>query len=155
MVYKYLIFLQGLSVALAHDAIQVINQGLHNELCSSLNGSNTLPADRDMMLNCIKQVTTCIPFLWNLVWIHLVKLVKLSLLFIGITLLVLLQPLSYPLFLSHAASHVVIFQQVNFIGLTGPVQFDERGKRTEIALDILNLRNNSFQKVRKDISANL
>lgn len=58
MVCKYLIFLQGLSVSLAYDAIQVINQALHKELCSSLNGSNSLPADREVMFNCMKKVTT-------------------------------------------------------------------------------------------------
>jgi len=32
-------------------------------------------------------------------------------------------------------------------GLTGPIHFDEYGTRTEIELEILNLRNNSFTKV--------
>ncbi|XP_078384274.1 glutamate receptor ionotropic, kainate 3-like isoform X2 [Oculina patagonica] len=82
---------KGLTVALAYDAIQVINQALHKEVCSSLNGSSSLPADRDVMFNCMKKV--------------------------------------------------------KFKGLTGPVQFDESGKRTEIALDVLNLRNNSFQRI--------
>ena len=39
--------------------------------------------------------------------------------------------------------------QVNWQnGMTGPVQFTEDGYRKEIHLEILNLRNNSFQKVR-------
>ena len=38
--------------------------------------------------------------------------------------------------------------QVNWQnGMTGPVQFTEDGYRKEIHLEILNLRNNSFQKV--------
>ena len=32
-------------------------------------------------------------------------------------------------------------------GKTGKVQFDENGNRKEINLDILNLQNNSFQRV--------
>ena len=36
-------------------------------------------------------------------------------------------------------------------GLTGPIKFDENGKRTGIELEILNLRNNSFKKVRSKI----
>ena len=41
------------------------------------------------------------------------------------------------------------YKQVHLDGLTGPVQFDEHGKRSEIELEILNLRNNSFEKVSK------
>ena len=33
-------------------------------------------------------------------------------------------------------------------GLTGPIKFDENGKRKGIELEILNLRNNSFKEVR-------
>ena len=36
-------------------------------------------------------------------------------------------------------------------GLTGPIKFDENGKRKGIELEILNLRNNSFKKVRSKI----
>ena len=32
-------------------------------------------------------------------------------------------------------------------GLTGPIHFDEYGTRTDIKLEILNLRNNFFKKV--------
>ena len=34
-------------------------------------------------------------------------------------------------------------------GSTGPIKFDENGKRKGIQLEILNLRNNSFKKVRR------
>ena len=37
-------------------------------------------------------------------------------------------------------------------GSTGPIKFDENGKRKGIELEILNLRNNSFRKVRSKIS---
>ena len=36
-------------------------------------------------------------------------------------------------------------------GLTGPVQFDQSGRRTEIELEIMNLRNNSFQGVSNEL----
>ena len=36
-------------------------------------------------------------------------------------------------------------------GLTGPIKFDENGKRKGIELEILNLRNNSFKKVRRKV----
>ena len=39
------------------------------------------------------------------------------------------------------------YRQVNFSGLTGPIQFNEDGKRIEMELEIFNLRNNSFTKV--------
>lgn len=39
-------------------------------------------------------------------------------------------------------------KKVNLDGLTGPVQFSENGMRRNIELDVLNLRNNSFTKVR-------
>ena len=42
------------------------------------------------------------------------------------------------------SSHI---QQVNIDGITGPVKFDDDGKRTAVELEILNLRNNSFVKV--------
>ncbi|XP_078382291.1 glutamate receptor 2-like [Oculina patagonica] len=38
-------------------------------------------------------------------------------------------------------------KKVNLDGLTGPIQFNENGKRKEIELEILNLRNNSFKKI--------
>ena len=34
-------------------------------------------------------------------------------------------------------------------GSTGPIKFDENGKRKGIELEILNRRNNSFKKVRR------
>ena len=41
-----------------------------------------------------------------------------------------------------------ISNQVKFNGMTGSVQFDDSGKRTDVTLEILNLQNGSFQKVR-------
>ena len=38
-------------------------------------------------------------------------------------------------------------EQVHLDGITGPVQFDEYGKRKEIDLEVLNLRNNFFERV--------
>lgn len=38
-------------------------------------------------------------------------------------------------------------KQVNLDGLSGPIQFNEYGKRKGIELEILNLRNNYFKKV--------
>ena len=37
--------------------------------------------------------------------------------------------------------------QVYLYGITGEVKFDENGRRNGIHLEILNLRNNSFEKV--------
>ena len=37
--------------------------------------------------------------------------------------------------------------KVDIAGISGPVQFDENGRRIVSRLDILNLRNNSFKKV--------
>lgn len=37
--------------------------------------------------------------------------------------------------------------QVGMEGLTGPVHFDDYGKRRGINLEIINLRGNSFTKV--------
>ncbi len=39
------------------------------------------------------------------------------------------------------------YEQVYLDGLTGPVQFNEYGRRREIELEVLNLRNNSFERV--------
>ena len=36
-------------------------------------------------------------------------------------------------------------------GVTGPVQFDEHGRRRVVAMDILNLRNNSFKVVSNQV----
>ena len=44
-----------------------------------------------------------------------------------------------------------IYQQVNFDGVTGPVRFNKDGKRAGVRLEILNLRNDSFRKVRTKI----
>ncbi|XP_068704921.1 glutamate receptor 2-like [Montipora foliosa] len=38
-------------------------------------------------------------------------------------------------------------KKVNIDGITGPVKFDDDGKRTAVELEILNLRNNSFVKI--------
>ena len=38
--------------------------------------------------------------------------------------------------------------QVNINGFTGPIKFDDNGIRKGIGMEILNLRNNSFKKVR-------
>ena len=38
-------------------------------------------------------------------------------------------------------------RQVNFDGITGSVRFNEDGERAEVQLEILNLRNDSFQQV--------
>ncbi|XP_068737746.1 glutamate receptor 4-like isoform X2 [Montipora capricornis] len=38
-------------------------------------------------------------------------------------------------------------KKVNIDGVTGPVKFDDDGKRTAVELEILNLRNNSFVKI--------
>ncbi|CAH3162263.1 unnamed protein product, partial [Pocillopora meandrina] len=38
-------------------------------------------------------------------------------------------------------------RKVTFNGMTGSVQFDNRGRRTDVSLEILNLRNDSFQKI--------
>ena len=46
---------------------------------------------------------------------------------------------------------VFVLKQVKFEGFTGSVQFDDSGKRTQISLEILNLRNSSFQKVRNTV----
>ena len=40
-----------------------------------------------------------------------------------------------------------VCEQVNLDGATGNIEFNEKGKRTGVELDILNLRNNSFVKV--------
>lgn len=40
-----------------------------------------------------------------------------------------------------------VFKQVSLDGLTGPVKFNENGKRRKIELEILNLRNNLFKSV--------
>ena len=37
--------------------------------------------------------------------------------------------------------------KVDIAGITGPVQFDEKGRRIVSRLDILNLRNDTFKKV--------
>lgn len=37
--------------------------------------------------------------------------------------------------------------QVNFDGITGSVRFSEDGERAAVELEILNLRNDSFQQV--------
>ncbi|KAL9962101.1 hypothetical protein ACROYT_G031173 [Oculina patagonica] len=39
------------------------------------------------------------------------------------------------------------YEQVYLDGLTGPVQFNEYGRRREIELEVLNLRNNSFERI--------
>ena len=39
------------------------------------------------------------------------------------------------------------YKQVQLDGLTGPVRFNKNGRRITTEFDILNLRNNSFQKV--------
>ena len=44
-----------------------------------------------------------------------------------------------------------IYQQVNFDGVTGPVRFNKDGKRAGVRLEILNLRSDSFRKVRTKI----
>ena len=44
-------------------------------------------------------------------------------------------------------SHLPHRWQVNLDGLTGPINFNEYGKRKGVDLEILNLRNNSFKKV--------
>ena len=41
----------------------------------------------------------------------------------------------------------LIFQQVHLEGVTGNVQFDKDGKRNGFEMEVLNLRNNSFEKV--------
>ena len=46
------------------------------------------------------------------------------------------------------------FLKVDIAGITGPVQFDENGRRIVSRLDILNLRNNSFKKVSSKKSVN-
>ena len=38
-------------------------------------------------------------------------------------------------------------RQVNFDGITGSVRFSEDGERVAVQLEILNLRNDSFQQV--------
>ena len=38
-------------------------------------------------------------------------------------------------------------RQVNFDGITGSVRFNEDGERAAVQLEILNLRNDSFQQV--------
>lgn len=42
---------------------------------------------------------------------------------------------------------LLFFKQASLDGLTGPLHFSEDGARTNIEMDILNLRNNSFKKV--------
>ena len=42
---------------------------------------------------------------------------------------------------------LLFFKQASLDGLTGPLHFSEDGARIKIELDILNLRNNSFNKV--------
>ena len=44
----------------------------------------------------------------------------------------------------------VYYKQVYLDGITGPVQFNEDGKRREIELEVLNLRNNKFEKVSRN-----
>lgn len=51
-----------------------------------------------------------------------------------------------------ACTKTVILSQVKLNGSTGPIHFNEYGKRKGIELEILNLRNNSFQKVSNDVS---
>ena len=38
-------------------------------------------------------------------------------------------------------------RQVNFYGMTGSVRFSEDGERAGVQLEILNLRNDSFEQV--------
>ena len=38
-------------------------------------------------------------------------------------------------------------RQVNFDGITGSVRFSEDGERAAVQLEIMNLRNDSFQQV--------
>ena len=45
--------------------------------------------------------------------------------------------------------------QVSLDGVTGHVQFDGDGRRRGIELEILNLRNNSFERVRMQITCSL
>lgn len=39
------------------------------------------------------------------------------------------------------------YPQVVLDGITGPIKFNDDGKRTGVELEILNLRNNFFKKV--------
>ena len=57
----------------------------------------------------------------------------------------------FPWLVISAVCLVFVFNQVKFEGFTGSVQFDDSGKRTQISLEILNLRNSSFQKVRNTV----
>ena len=50
---------------------------------------------------------------------------------------------------------ILCYRQVSLDGVTGPVQFNEDGKRRETQLEILNLRNNSFKKVCKQVTSRL
>ena len=42
--------------ALAHDAVQVINQAINTELCLSINGTSISSNDKEAMLTCLKKV---------------------------------------------------------------------------------------------------
>ena len=57
----------------------------------------------------------------------------------------------FPWLVISAVCLVFVFNQVKFEGFTGSVQFDDSGERTQISLEILNLRNSSFQKVRNTV----
>ncbi|KAJ7337783.1 hypothetical protein OS493_007940 [Desmophyllum pertusum] len=45
-------------LALAYDAVQVINQAVNKEPCFSINGSVITPEDTDAMLTCMRKVNT-------------------------------------------------------------------------------------------------
>jgi len=43
--------------ALAHDAVQVINQAINTEPCLSINGTSISSNDKEAMLTCLKKVS--------------------------------------------------------------------------------------------------
>ena len=45
----------------------------------------------------------------------------------------------------------IILSQAKLNGSTGTIHFNEYGKRKGVELEILNLRNNSFQKVSENL----
>jgi len=44
-------------VALAHDAVRVINQAINKEPCLSINGTSISSNDKEAMLTCLKKVS--------------------------------------------------------------------------------------------------
>lgn len=49
--------------------------------------------------------------------------------------------------LSFNSAYMCRLLQISTRGLTGSIRFDEKGRRKDVKLDVLNLRNNSFVKV--------